>query len=214
MTWSREELASIVAEDIEDGWLVNLGIGLPTSVIDYLWERDVLVHAENGVVGIGPPPPPGEEDIDLVDPGKGYATLVTGGAFIDSVMSFTLIGSGRLDLGVMGAYQVSFTGDLANFRLPGSRVAGIGGAADLAVGARRRWVMMTYLSKEGEHKLVPSCTYPHTARGVTDRVYTDHGIFECGPRGARLLRLAPGCDRAQLEADLAAVATTSSAGDS
>ena len=213
MPWSKEELALLVAEDVQDGWLVNLGIGLPTMVINHLWERDVLVHAENGVVGIGPPPPAAEEDIDLVDPGKGYATLVTGGAFVDSVTSFTLMRSGRMDLAVMGAYQVSFTGDLANFRLPGNRVAGIGGAADLAVGARRRWVMMTHHTKDGEPKLVPSCTYPLTAKGVIDRVYTDHGIFECGPNGARLFQLAPGSDRKQLEAELTGTGARPSARD-
>ena len=170
ISWTKEELALLVAQDMQDGWLVNLGIGMPTSVIDHLFHRDVLVHSENGVIGIGPPPPASEEDIDLVNPGKEYATLIPGGAFIDSVMSFTLMRGGRMDLAVMGAYQVSEVGDLANWRLPKGRLAGIGGAADLAVGARRLWVMMSYRAPDGSPKIVPNCTYPLTARsgGITE----------------------------------------------
>lgn len=202
MPWTDAELARIVGDDIEGGWLVNLGIGLPTSVISYLYGRDVLVHAENGIIGIGPPPAAGEEDIDVVNPGKEFATVIPGGAFMDSVTSFGLMRSGRLDLAVVGAYQVSFDGDLANWRLPGRKLAGIGGAADLAVGARRIWVMTRYLSPDGKPKLMPRCTYPLTARRVVRRVYTDQGVFSCGPAGASLLRAAPAIDDARLRADL------------
>ena len=202
MPWSKQEIAEIIAEDVEDGWLVNLGIGQPTMIIDYLRHRDVLVHSENGVVGIGPPPPPEREDMDLVNPGKEFATLVPGGAFIDSIMSFTLMRSGRMDLAVMGAYQVSFSGDLANWRLPGRRIAGIGGAADLAVGARRLWVMMSFYARDGQPKLVAACSYPLTARSVVDRVYTDVGVFEITQGEVRQLRSAPGIDEAALESHL------------
>lgn len=191
MPWTLVEMAALVAADIEDGWVVNFGIGLPTSVIDHIYGRDVLVHAENGIIGLGPPPPAGEEDADLVNPGKQFATLVPGGAFVDSVTSFTLMRGGRLDLAVVGAYQVSFGGDLANWRLPGRKLAGIGGAADLAVGARRIWVMTRFRGPDGMPKLLPSCDYPLTARGVVERVYSDEGIFACGPDGASLVRAAP-----------------------
>ncbi len=203
MPWSKEELAAIIAQDIQDGWLVNLGIGMPTMVIGHLFDRDVLVHSENGVIGIGPPPPAGEEDMDLVNPGKEYATLIPGGAFIDSVVSFTLMRGGRMDLAVMGAYQVSVTGDLANWRLPEGRLAGIGGSADLAVGARNLWIMMTYRAPDGRPKIMSECSYPLTARSVVDRAYTDHGIFEFGADGYRLVKSAPGVEGSQIEDELA-----------
>ena len=204
MPWTDAELAHLVGRDIEEGWVVNLGIGLPTTVIDELYGRDVMVHAENGIIGLGPPPSADAEDVDVVNPGKQFATLVPGGAFIDSVISFTLMRSGRLDLAVVGAYQVSFTGDLANWRLPRRKIAGIGGAADLAVGARRIWVMMKFRGPDGSPKLMPACDYPLTARGVVQRVYTDQGVVECGPRGATLIRAAPDVDEQELRQLLAA----------
>jgi 3-oxoacid CoA-transferase B subunit len=188
---------------MEDGWVINLGIGLPTLVANELTGRDVLVHAENGIIGVGPPPAEGEEDMDVVNPGKDFATVVPGGSFIDSIQSFTLMRGGRLDLGVVGAYQVSFGGDLANWRLPGRRLAGIGGAADLVTGALRVWVMTRYHGPDGQPKLMRHCTYPVTARARVSRLYTDQGIFTCGPDGAGLVEVAPGCDRQQLLADLA-----------
>lgn len=208
MPWTDAELAKVVGDDIEDGWVVNLGIGLPTLVTTHLYGREILVHAENGIIGIGPPPPAGQEDIDVVNPGKEFATVVPGGAFMDSVTSFALMGSGRLDLAIVGAYQVSFGGDLANWRLPGRKLAGIGGAADLAAGARRLWVMTRYAAPDGGPKLMPCCTYPLTARGVVDRVYTDQGVFACGPHGAMLLRPAPGADEQGLRASLEAAEPT------
>lgn len=198
MTWSEIEIAAIVAEDIEEGWVVNVGIGLPTLITPLLHQRDILLHSENGIIGMGPAPEPGAEDPDVVDAGKSYATVVPRGAIVDSVTSFALIRGGRLSVAVVGAYQVSFSGDVANWKLPGKRVAGIGGAADLAVGARRLWVMTKFLDPTARPKLLPKCTYALTARGVVERAYTDHGVFECG-REPRLVRPAPDVDAERLE---------------
>lgn len=201
MGWSDSELAAIVADGVQDGWIVNIGIGMPTLIIPLLHGRDVLLHSENGIIGMGPAPAPGHEEVDVVDAAKQYATVIPGGSIVDSVGSFTLVRGGRLSLAIVGAYQVSFEGDLANWKLPGRRVAGVGGAADLAVGARQLWAMTKFFGPRGEPKLVPKCTYPLTARGVVFRVYTDQGIFECG-RPARLIRPAPGADPKWLETQL------------
>lgn len=192
MAWSDDELATRLASDIEDRWVVNLGVGLPTLVARRLFGRPVLVHAENGILGVGPPPEAGAEDPDIIDPGKNPVTIVTGAAYMDSATSFSLIRGGHLDLAVMGAYQVSETGDLANWRLPHHRRGAIGGAADLAAGSRRVWVMLTHRTKEGASKLVRECTYPLTARRVVSRVYTDLGVFDVGSSGLRIIELAPG----------------------
>ena len=198
MPWTSEEMAARVAGDVEDGWVANFGVGLPTLVAERLHGRPVLVHSENGILGVGPPPPPGEEDPDVIDPGKNPVTTVTGAAFMDSLTSFSLIRGGRLDLAVMGAYQVSEDGDLANWRLPNQRRGAIGGAADLAVGAPRVWVMTTHRAKGGLPKLVRRCTYPLTARGVVDRVYTDLAVLDVGPGVLRAVALAPGVTPSEL----------------
>ncbi|MEO8322855.1 MAG: 3-oxoacid CoA-transferase subunit B [Actinomycetota bacterium] len=192
MSWSREAMAARIAADIAPDWIINLGIGLPTLVAGYLTNPGILVHAENGILGVGPRPPEGFEDPDLVDPGKHPVTVVPGAAYMDSLMSFGLIRGGHLDLAVMGAYQVSQEGDLANWRLPGRRTGGIGGAADLAAGANRVWIAMQHTSKEGEPKLVKRCAYPLTARGVVSRVYTDLCVLEVQADGLKLMDLAPG----------------------
>jgi 3-oxoadipate CoA-transferase beta subunit len=192
MSWTNEELAQRVAADIGDGWVVNLGVGLPTLVAEQLYGRQVLVHSENGILGVGPPPPPGEEDPDIIDPGKNPVTIVPGSAYMDSLTSFALIRGGHLDLAVMGAFQVSERGDLANWRLPGRRGGAIGGAADLAAGSKRVWAMTTHTTRDGEPKLVRACTYPLTATGVVTRVYTDLAVLDVTPNGLRALDLAPG----------------------
>jgi 3-oxoadipate CoA-transferase, beta subunit len=204
--WTDQELARRLAADIGDGWIVNLGVGLPTLVAEQLHGRPVLVHAENGILGVGPPPAPGEEDPDIVDPGKNPVTIVPGASYMDSAVSFALIRGGHLDLSVMGAYQVAASGDLANWRLPGRRGGAIGGAADLAAGSRRVWVMTTHRTKEGAAKLVRACTYPLTAAGVVTRVYTDLAVLDVAGTGFGVLELAPGVTadelRAATEADL------------
>jgi 3-oxoacid CoA-transferase subunit B len=191
MAWSDTELAARVAADVEDGWVANFGVGLPTLVAERLHGRPVLVHAENGLLGVGPPPVAGEEDPDVIDPGKNPVTIVPGASTMDSAMSFGLIRGGRLDLAVMGAYQVSAAGDLANWQLPGRRGGAIGGAADLAAGSKRVWVMTTHRTKDGAPKLVRQCDYPLTATGVVTRVYTDLAVLDVTPDGFRAVSLAP-----------------------
>lgn len=191
MPWTSEELAVKVAADIVDGWIVNLGVGLPTLVAERLHGRPVLVHAENGILGVGPPPQPGEEDPDTTDPGKNPVTIVPGAVFMDSLTSFALIRGGHLDLAVMGAFQVSERGDLANWRVAGRRSGAIGGAADLAAGSRRVWVMTTHRTRDDAAKIVRSCTYPLTATAVVDRIYTDLAVLEVAGDRLRAIELAP-----------------------
>lgn len=194
MAWTDEQIAARIAQDIPDGWTLNLGVGLPTKVAPLLAGRRVLVHSENGILGVGAPATPGSEDPDLVHAGKGWTTLVPGAAIIDSVGSFTLIRGGRLDLSIMGAYQVSIDGDLANWRVPGQRIAGIGGAADLAFGAKRVWIAMKFWSKEGHPRIVRECTYPLTCGGCVSHVYTDVGVFTRSRSALALMEAAPGVD--------------------
>ncbi len=196
--WSLEELGAKVAEDVPEGWLVNVGIGMPQIAVAPLTARGVILHSENGIIGLGPPPLTSEEDDDLIDAGKGYATILPGGSFIDSVTSFSLIRSGRLDLALMGAYQVSAEGDLANWRLKGKKIAGIGGAADLAFGAQRVWIITTLFANDGASKMVPSCQHPLTAPKVVSRIYTEYGIFEPAGNKFSIIELANGVDEEML----------------
>jgi 3-oxoacid CoA-transferase B subunit len=189
-----EELAQRVARDVEDRWVVNVGIGLPQTVIPHLVARDVILHSENGIVGLGPVPPEGEEDPDIVNAGKEFATVVPGAAFMDTATSFALIRGGRLDLALMGAYEVSAGGDLANWKIAGRKIGGIGGAADLAYGAARLWVITALFDKQGAPKLVLRCRHPVTARHVVHRVYTDYGVFRPQKTAFVPLDLPPGMD--------------------
>ncbi|MGH3342307.1 MAG: CoA-transferase [Carbonactinosporaceae bacterium] len=194
MPWSDEALAARVARDLEDGWYVNLGIGLPTLIIGNIPDdRDVVLHSENGILGMTEPR--GEPDDDLVHAGKNPVGVSLGGAFFDSVTSFTMIRGGRLDAAVLGAYEVSTTGDLANWRNNSERVTGriggIGGAADIAVGASRLWIMMRHVTSDGRPKIVERCRLPLTGRGVVQRIYTDWAVCDVSA-GAVLVRdLAP-----------------------
>ena len=201
MPWTEEQIAQRVAQDVEPTWVINLGIGLPTQVARHIDAPGVLVHSENGILGMGPPASEADADPDLVDAGKNAVTVVPGAAFMDTLVSFTLIRGGRLDLSVMGGYQVSARGDLANWRLPDRRVGGIGGAADLAVGSKRVWVAMKHVTKTGEAKLVPECTYPLTAKGIVSRIYSDLAVLELDRDGgfAYIVELAPGVARTDLE---------------
>jgi 3-oxoacid CoA-transferase B subunit len=201
MPWTEEQIAQRVAQDVEPTWVINLGIGLPTQVSRHITAPGVLVHSENGILGMGPPAPEADADPDLVDAGKNAVTVVPGAAFMDTLVSFTLIRGGRLDLSVMGGYQVSAGGDLANWRLPEKRVGGIGGAADLAVGSKRVWVAMKHTTKTGEAKLIPKCTYPLTAKGIVSRIYSDLAVLELDRDGgfAYIMELAPDVARTDLE---------------
>lgn len=209
MARSREQIAARVARDIERGWTVNLGVGIPTLVAQHISHPETLVHSENGILGMGAPAEGPVVDPDLVDAGKRPATVVPGAAFFDSLMSFGLIRGGHLNLSVMGAFQVSGTGDLANWKLPGKRSAALGGAADLAAGARQVWVAMEHVGRTGAPRLMAECSYPLTAAGVVSRIYTDLAVLEpTGDGRFRLVELADDVDldtvRGATEADIVA----------
>lgn len=191
---SKDELARRVAQDIPDGSYVNLGIGQPTLVANHIPEgREIILHSENGILGMGPAPAAGNEDYDLINAGKQPVTLLPGGAFFHHADSFAMMRGGHLDVCVLGAFQVSTTGDLANWSTgePGA-IPAVGGAMDLAVGARQTWVMMDLLTKQGVSKIVAECSYPLTAIGCVKRIYTDLATFECTPQGLRLVDLVDG----------------------
>jgi 3-oxoadipate CoA-transferase, beta subunit len=191
--WSEDELAARVAQDIPDGACINLGIGLPTKIPSHVpKDREVLFHSENGIIGMGPDPAPDELDPDLVNAGKKHVTLIPGAAIVHQADSFSLIRSGRLDAVVLGGLQVAANGDLANWRVPGTGVGGVGGAMDLAVGARKVLVMMRHLDKNGGSKLVKTCSFPLTAPRCVTRVYTDMGVFDCQDDTFVARELAPG----------------------
>jgi 3-oxoacid CoA-transferase subunit B len=193
MVWRREEMAQRAAREIEAGSIVNLGIGLPTLVADFLPESlGVWLHSENGLLGMGPFPYEGDEDPQLINAGKQTVTVLPSGSTFDSALSFGMIRGGHVDLAIMGAMQVAANGDLANWAVPGGKVMGIGGAMDLSSGCRRIVALMTHVTKEGEPKLVASCTYPLTARGVVDRVITDLAVVDVVDGQFRLVECAAG----------------------
>lgn len=197
----REALARRVAQDIPEGAYVNLGIGLPTKVANYLpIDGDFFLHSENGILGMGPAPADDDIDWDLINAGKQPVTLLTGGCFFHHGDSFSMMRGGHIDICVMGAYQVSEKGDLANWHTGApDAIPAVGGAMDLAVGAKRVFVMMDLLSKSGESKLVTNCTYPLTGIGCISRVYTDLAIFDVGREGAKVVEMVQGLDLGQLE---------------
>ena len=200
MAWNKEQMAERAAKEIAPGTIVNLGIGLPTLVADYLPEGiGVWFHSENGLLGMGPFPFEGEEDSQIINAGKQTVTIVPGGSIFDSATSFAMIRGGHVDLAILGAMQVSAGGDLANWAVPGGKVMGIGGAMDLASGCRRVIAMMQHVTKKGEHKLVAKCDYPLTAVRVVSLVITDLGVFEPTGHGFRVIELAPKITREQAE---------------
>jgi 3-oxoacid CoA-transferase subunit B len=195
MTWSTEQMARRAAAEIPAGSIVNLGIGLPTQVADYLAEGHAWLHSENGLLGMGPFPYEGDEDPNLINAGKQTVTVLPGGSTFDSAHSFAMIRGGHVDLAILGAMQVSATGDLANWAVPGGKVMGIGGAMDLASGCRRVIAMMQHVTKKQEPKLVRACDYPLTAARVVALVITDLGVFVPAGEGFRIVELAPGITR-------------------
>ena len=198
---SKDELAQRVAQDIHDGAYVNLGIGMPTLVANHLPAGvEVVLHSENGILGMGPAPAAGQEDYDLINAGKQAVTLLPGGAFFHHADSFGMMRGGHLDICVLGAFQVSATGDLANWSTgePGA-IPAVGGAMDLAIGAKQTWVMMDVLTKQGVSKLVQQCSYPLTGLACVKRVYTDLATLACTPDGLQLIDLVPGLTREALE---------------
>ncbi len=198
---SKDELAARVAQDIYEGATVNLGIGMPTLVANHIpASREVLLHSENGILGMGPAPAAGEEDYDLINAGKQPVTLLSGGAFFHHADSFAMMRGGHLDICVLGAFQVSATGDLANWHTgEAGAIPAVGGAMDLAIGARQTWVMMDLLTKKGESKIVAECTYPLTGIACVKRIYTDLATLECTPQGLKLIDKVDGLAHAELE---------------
>ena len=196
----RETLAARVAKDIPEGAYVNLGIGLPTKVANFLpMEGDFFLHSENGILGMGPAPAEDDIDWDLINAGKQPVTLLTGGCFFHHGDSFSMMRGGHIDICVMGAYQVSEKGDLANWHTGApDAIPAVGGAMDLAVGAKQVFVMMDLLSKTGESKLVKECSYPLTGIGCISRLYTDLAIFDLGSGGAKVVEMVDGLDLAEL----------------
>ena len=189
----REQIARRVAAELRDGFYVNLGIGMPTLVANFIPPgMDVVLQSENGMLGIGPFPYEGDEDPQIINAGKQTVTIVPGGSTFDSATSFAMIRGGHVDLSILGAMQVASNGDLANWSIPGGRTMGIGGAMDLAAGSRRILVLTTHTTKEGEPKLVATCDYPLTASKVVQRVITELGVFDCAGDRFRVVELAPG----------------------
>ena len=198
---SKDELAQRVARDIHDGAYVNLGIGQPTLVANHLPAGvEVILHSENGILGMGPAPAEGQEDYDLINAGKQPVTLLPGGAFFHHADSFGMMRGGHLDICVLGAFQVSATGDLANWSTgePGA-IPAVGGAMDLAIGAKQTWVMMDLLTKKGESKVVKNCSYPLTGIGCVKRIYSDLATLACTSEGLRLIDVVDGLSHAELE---------------
>lgn len=200
--WSREDIARRVARDIPDGAVVNLGIGLPTLVANHIpRDRELMMHSENGVIGMGPAPAPGEEDYDLINAGKQPVTLLPGGSFFHHADSFAMMRGGHLDICVLGAFQVSSQGDLANWHTGAAdAIPAVGGAMDLAIGAKKTFVMMDHTTKQGEPKIVQECSYPLTGVRCVRRIYTDLAVLEITSAGLSVVDVAPGLSFGELQA--------------
>ena len=198
---TKDQLAQRVARDIHEGAYVNLGIGMPTLVANHLPAGlEVLLHSENGILGMGPAPAAGAEDYDLINAGKQPVTLLAGGAYFHHADSFAMMRGGHLDICVLGAFQVSATGDLANWHTgEKDAIPAVGGAMDLAIGARQTWVMMDLLTKKGESKIVAQCSYPLTGIACVKRIYGDLATLECTPQGLKLVDKVDGLSHAELE---------------
>ena len=198
---SKDALARRVAQDMFDGAYVNLGIGMPTLVANHIPAgREIVLHSENGILGMGPAPAAGEEDYDLTNAGKQPVTLLPGGSYFHHADSFAMMRGGHLDISVLGAFQVSAAGDLANWSTgEADAIPAVGGAMDLAVGAKQTWVMMDLLTKQGQSKVVPQCTYPLTGLACVKRIYTDLATLACTPQGLQLIDLVEGLSHAELE---------------
>jgi len=203
---TRNQLAARIAHDIPEGAYVNLGIGAPTLIANFLpKDREIFLHSENGILGMGPAPPAGQEDWDLINAGKQPVTLLTGGAYFHHGDSFAMMRGGHLDICVLGAFQVSASGDLANWHTgEPDAIPAVGGAMDLAAGARQVFVMMDHMTKQGEAKIVERCTYPLTAARCVDRIYTDLAVLDVTERGLVVREMVEGLSFAELQRKTAA----------